>query len=516
MAYVPDLEALRLVERTDTETPLARDQRTSIYAHRLRSNAFPNNFAVLDPDRALDQDPDFYDKVMNELGILSPLRKRVSRTAAAGWTIQAEIDSPEVTAAAETLKWAYGFLKSFDRDRRNLLFQAIMKGWGIARMAGKYVQRTSPNDSIERKWWVPTTLSDIGKERMRINENPELDVLEGAARYYWTIQDVITQRWYPLDFEGAQPGLRRGDYIWVRTGDAEDDLGYSHGLGRVVAMRWYWLTHLWLYGLDGAESWAKGKLILKTPNAFGGQGMPGDLNGIRSSQAIRDELARTAAAQLSRHALVIDSTQDYQVVGQPTSGHEAVKWGVMEIKDELKELITGIDPKLRDKSMNDIDPALVAEDMSNLESGFEELKWAFVKWNAHNLTNSGIPLCSFDHVKLQFKREPNMSPEQLGKSMMIAAALGAPVHDKDIYGGLGLTFVRRDSPHAVLLPPPGSPVSAMGSSINPQPMKGAMPGIPDIGRPEGASSGGVGTSSKFQESMHQLLQFAAELVRNAA
>jgi hypothetical protein len=478
MAFVPDLESIRLGSPYDDDLPLAKDQRTSIYGNRLRSFAFPTNFAVQDPDPALEQDADFYDKVYKELGIMAPLRKRASRAASTGWSVQH--DSPKSKIAADIFNEGLKKIRNFNRARRNLLIQSILKGWGIARIFGQYKQIHMPGDDRTRRWWVPTKLVDIGKERMRINENSEFEVQEGMSRYYWAIQDIITQRWHPLDFDGAPPGLRRIDYIWARSGDAEDDLGYSHGIARLIPSKWYMLTFLWLYGLDGAESWSKGKIVVQSPHVQGGATLPGDLKGLRASQAIKDLLANAVARQVSRNVLVLDENEKFTVHGQPTSGHEAVQWLIKELKAEFAELILGINPEHKAKDQPDIDPNIVTEDASNLEDAMEDLKWAFVKWNRHNFAAMGIETKVFEEVRYQLKRDQNMTPEQLGKTFMVAAALGAPIHRDDVYRGLGLTKVDANDPEAIHLPPPGSPVSASGSVVADTPATPVTENLPSV------------------------------------
>lgn len=508
MAFVPDLEALRLSDSRGS-LPLSKDQRTTIYGNRIRANAFPTQFAVLDPDAALREDPEFYDKVYRELSIAAKLARRCRKTASAGWVITGKGDTPEVQKAKDFLMWAYSHIKDFKRAQFELTYQGVMKGWGLARIDGRYETEQISGDDQERRWWVPTTLSDVSKERMRINERSDLEVAEGYSRYYWAMQDPITQRWHPLDFDGAPPGLRRIDYCWFHSQGAEDDVGYKHGLARYLVTRWYFLTFLWLYAVDAAESWGKGKVVVQSPQAQGGfkGGFPGDLRGGQKSQAqIKEELAAQVARQMARHVLVLSDQENYQVFGQPTSGSEAIMGPLQEAKKEIHEMILGVDYD----SDQEIDKSVVDFDMCNLESAMDDLKWATYKWNRHNLLARGIPKWAFKYVTWSKKRDRETTPEQHGKVLMIAAALGAAIHKDDVYEGLGLTYVRPESPDALHLAPPGSPakgletgggmgmpgdpVGAQLSAVNPQTNKGMSPSLPALPSLNMPTSGGPGIS----------------------
>lgn len=489
MAFVPDLEQLRITD-PDQTLPLARDQRTSLYSHRIRHAAFPSQFAVLDPDPALLEDPDFYDKLYKELGISAKIYRRARKTSSASWSIHDSLKTPETKAAAAWLKWCYSHIKNFNRAKKNLVAQGITRGWGIARISGRREKHCLQGPCNGLNFWVPTNLSSVSKERMRVNERSNHEVKQGLSRFYWTIQDTFSLRWHPLDFQGAPPGLRRHDYVWFRAEDDEDDLGYSHGLNRYLVKKWYKLVYLWSYAMAGAENWGNGKTIVKSPKIEGGPTLPGDLRGGAKNQgSIKKRLADDIAASMSRHVVVISDKEQIDILGQPTSGHEAIMDPLKEIKHEVHELVCGTNVEMLEPGQDDIALEVVHDDMSELEDALEDLKWSTVKWNRSPLAAAGIPLEAFNHVRLQISRARNMTPKELGEAMMVVTALGGGIHGDDAYLRMGLTRPDPNDPNVLFAPPPGSPVSAQTSAIIPQ-FKGYGGGAGQPSYPGGVSSPG--------------------------
>lgn len=478
--FVPELESLK-IEAYSKSRYDAIDQRTGEYASVLRAKLIQSGVSVLDPDELLAADPEAYEKLMSEIGVMAKLQKRVKRVGAAGWLFQTE--NALLQPLVPLFKSAFGHIEDFNRARKALVRNAVLKGWGIARIYGRFVRKLLPGDTEVRRWWVPTRLTDVDKRRWRINQD-YYSSHEAADRLQeWTIQDIFTQKWYRIDVPGAPPGLRRCDYVWCRYDDSEDDLGYAHGIGRALFHKWYMSTYAWLYAMDGAESWSKGKIVISTPNTLGGATLPGDLKGQRLAQQIRDEIATAANKQMARHTLVIDKEQDFKVHGQPTSGHEAVSWIIDAIDMQYDELILGVRRDDPNRPLWDIDPEIINDDKDMLEAAMRDLVKTFVHWNRFNFLAMGYDCDTLETtMKFKIKRSNSMDPQTLLKTMIGVSALGAPLHKDDVYGGTGLTRVEKDSPDAVFQPPPGSPVSG-GSGMTAGSATGGPGGATFGGRP---------------------------------
>ena len=453
---VPSAEALSFPGAPDDL--LARPQTSSDYSQTLRESIAIGSNVIYDPDLALNVDPDVYRKIVTEIAIASKLRKRASRVVAAEWNVRSKDQAlaPVCSVISEIMRRIRGFATRL----KALSYNATLRGWSTARIFGEYVWTKMPGDSVPRRWWIPTTIVDVGKERWRLHREDPQWIEAGWPSYYWAVQDVLNYQWYRLDGPGAVPGLRRMDYIWAKSSEDEEDLGYAHGLARGILHKWHLLTHNWIYAMDGAESWSKGKVVLTTENQFGGATLPGDstLASRRAATQYRDEVAAAAANQLSRHVLVLGQGETYDVFGRPESGHESVKWIVETIGEQLDEYILGV--RKGENRPWDIDPELINSDKGILEDAInDDLLPVILLFNEWNFADMGYQLDDLVDCRWEMKRDSGFDPETLGKSLQIAQALGVPIHRADVYRGLGLTPVEADSPDAVLTPQPGQPVS---------------------------------------------------------
>lgn len=446
---IPQVEAFRIPDHEDS---VAVDQRSSEYSSTLRNALLQGGLSVLDPDVVLDADPEGYRKMTAETQIMAKIEKRVRSSACSDWLFTTT--DARHRPLLPMFVAAFRHIQGFSRARKAMLANAILKGWGTARIEGEFVNCLMPGDTEVRRWWVPTVLTDVAKQRWRVT-SARIGVNDGVEpNYEWAIQDVISHRWYKMDVPGAPPGLRRIDYAWCRYWETEEDIGYSHGLGRSLFHKWYMGTHNWVYALDGAESWSKGKIVIKTPNTLGGQGLPGDVQNQRSGSAIRQKLANEARKQTSRDVIVIDALQDYKVHGQPTSGYEATKWIAESIDEQYRELILGVLDK-KDK----IDPEVINDDKNTLDEALADVTCAFIEWNLPNWEALGADPDELRHsVRFFTKRVNSTDPEAIGKSMLIAQAMGVEVTKDDVYDGLSLTKPQAED-EVALAPPPGSPMT---------------------------------------------------------
>lgn len=443
------------------------------YASSLRNFLQLGVNVVYDPDLALDQDPESYRKIVAEATIAAKLQKRVRRAVAAGWQIHSK--DGRYQGVCDLIETMLGGIQGFRRSLYMLLFQTLLSGFGTARIVGTVVEEQLPGTPMPATWWLPTALYDVSKQRWREHREDPLWVERGWPKSFWALQDVENFEWYRIDMPDSPPGLRRRDYIWAKYAEDEMDLGYAHGLARGLWHKWFMLTHAWMYANDGAESWAKGKIVAKTPKTLGGATLPGE-GGIsqqqRAQAEIRDKLARQIAQQMSRHVIVLDTEQEYEVFGRPESGHESVKWIVEKIEAELAELILGIDTSQSTRTY-DIDPDIVDGDKQLLEDAInEDLIPTLIDTNAPGFAALGwSPEELKRNCKFTLRRNAGSDPETTGKSIQIALAAGAPVHRADVYGGMGLTPVDANSPDALFAPQAGQPIAGGQVSVR-QPGQG--------------------------------------------
>ena len=444
---------------------LTHDQFNSIYAGTLHPYLHQGHTVVIDPDIALEADPEAYRKMVAEMAIAAKLRKRTLRVVSADWRVHSK--DQRLLGLCGLLEDIYRKIRRFRVSLHALSYNSTLRGWSTSRIFGEFKECQLKGDFMARRWWLPTNLVDVAKQRWRIHKEDPILVEQGYDPYFWAIQDIVNFNWYRLDGPEAPPGLRRMDYVWAKSSEDEDDLGHGHGLGRGIFHKWFMGSHNWIYAMDGAESWSKGKIVISTPNSLGGGTIPGsiDLKGQRAQQAIRDETAQAAAKQLSKDVLVLDSGQEFQLFGRPESGHESVKWIIDQIDDEYSEYILGVR-----KGQNhtwDVDPEIVAADKHTLEDAInDDLMESILLYNEQNFRDLGWTLDDARECFWEMKRDSGLDPETKGKLIQIVLAAGAPVHRDDLYGGLGLTPVDPNSPDAVWAPQAGQ--AAPGSDVGTQ------------------------------------------------
>lgn len=433
---------------------LTNDQFNSIYAGILQPYLHQGNGVILDPDFAIEADPEAYRKMVAELAIASKLRKRTLKVISAPWRVYSK--DKALIGLCGLLEHIFHKIKRFRVALHSLTFNSNLKGMATSRIFGEFQDVKLKGDWQPRRWWLPTNMIDVGKQRWRIHKEDPERVRQGADPYFWAVQDIVNYNWYRIDDPNGPPGLRRQDYVWAKSSEDEDDLGYAHGLGRGIYHRWFMASHSWIYAMDGAESWSKGKIVISTPNSLGGGTIPGSLSmaGQRKQQAIRDATAQAAAKQLSKDVLVLDSGQEFQLFGRPESGHESVKWIIEKTDEDYDEYILGI--KKGENKPWSVDPDIVGSDKNNLEDCInDDLFESIITNNEYNFYELGYTLDDVRECRWEMKRDSGLDPEQRGKSIQIVLAAGAPVHQDDLYGGLGLTPVDHDSPDAVWAPQAG-------------------------------------------------------------
>lgn len=442
------------------EKHLALDQVSSEYAHRITPYLLRGRRYIEDPDIALEQDYESYRKVVTEPIIAAKLDKRAMRAVAADWSIVT--DDPDMRGVADLIEHLLQTLKrSLPIKLRTLSRKASLRGFATARIDGAIKPLKLRNDYTERWWWVPEALTDVGKERWRIHRVVEghEDPTNPTSEWRWAIQDLYDFRWYYIDTEDAPVGLRRTDYVWAKSGEDEEDLGYGHGLMRAIYHKWYMLTHLYLYGLEGAEGWAYGKTVIETPPTLDFSTAPGgDTEGFSERQRQFEELAASMSNMLSRHVLVVQEGQKVTVLERPMSGHESVMDLIDRIDREFNELILG--RRVDIQTEWEVDPDILAYDRAVIELAMGDLLESIFVYNQANFEALGWSLDELRlNIRFELSRRSVLDTEKAGKALQIAQAVGLPIDRNDAYEKLSIKPVEHDSPNAVYAPQAGQPIT---------------------------------------------------------
>ena len=455
------------------ESELAYSQHTSGYATKFATELVKGRRYITDPDIALAADPDAYSKLKTETSIYAKAEKRAGRAASADWSVTAPNDDV-YEPVAKLIGELFKGIKRLPVALKTLSLNSTIRGRSIARIEGKIATKKLKGDFVARNWWIPTRLKDVNKRRMRINHVPEDEQQPGGSEFYWAIQDLRTYKWYKIGGPDATPGLRTIDYVEAIFGNDEEDLGYGHGLMRSLYHSYFMKTHATMYQLEGAETWAFGKTVVKTPrnqmssNSLVGADSVDD--GFSQTLTQNRNLARSIKDMIRDDVIAINSEQEIEVLSRPESGVESVTTIIDRIDNDFAELILG-----RRKGENhewDIDPDIVVWDRMVLENAVNEhLMYAVLFHNRANFEALGWTLEELvDNVEWTIARQSILDTETLGNNMMRAQALGAPVHRNDVYTFLSLTPVADDDPNGLYQPQAGQPITGATVQMRDDPL----------------------------------------------
>lgn len=444
---------------------LALSQTSSSYSPRLFTEIVAGRQYVIDPDEALRQDPDAYRKIEAEPTIIAKVLKRAGRVASADWSVTAKDSTYD--GVAKIVGQLLQKVRRFNISLRTLSKNSTVQGRALARIDGDIFTQHLPGDLAERNWWAPTKLTNVSKQRLRINIVPEEDRVDGESAYYWAIQDVSTLKWFKIGGADATVGLRDIDYVEAIYAEDEMDLGYAHGLMKAMVSKWFMLTRAWMYALEGAETWAFGKTIVTTPRKLVSDatlGSPG-VTGFEANQANVRKLARDVANMLRNNTVVITEGQTVEVLARPDSGSEAVTNLIDMLSDDFAELILG-----RRKGENhewDIDPDIIVMDRLVLEDAVNNgLIRPIIEHNMPNFAALGWTSAELiDNIQWSVARQSVLDTEVSGRNMMVAQSLGVPIDKNDVYEKLSLKPIEANSPDAVHAPQAGQPIQGARSNV---------------------------------------------------
>lgn len=441
------------------EDELAKSQVTSSYAMDLFTEVVKGRQYVQDPDEALRRDPNAYRKIETEPTIIAKIQKRAGRVASADWSVTSQ--DQRYSVVAKTVEQLLRKVRRFTISLRTLSKNSTIQGRALARINGEIVEQQLDGDNMVRNWWAPTKLTNVSKQRTRINISNDEEIEAGDAPYYWAIQDLATLKWYRLGGADASIGLRPIDYVEAIYAEDETDLGQAHGLMKAMDHKWFMLSRATMYALEGAETWAFGKTIVTTPRdliSSSKVGSPG-VTGFEANQVLIQKLANHVTGMMRNNTVVITEGQTIETLARPDSGSEAVTALIEMLSDDFAELILG-----RRKGENhewDIDPDIIVMDRLVLEDAVNNgLVRAII---AHNMPNYEALGWSYDelvdNVKWTVARQSVLDTEVSGRNLMMASSLGVPVNRNDIFRMLSLTPIEDGHPDAVHAPQAGQPIS---------------------------------------------------------
>ena len=195
---------------------------------------------VYDPDYALSLDEAIYSKMLRDPIIAHALYQRLHSVAGTEWHCEPVSDSPEDKAGGSVMEELVENIKKFSQVRFNLAW-FIAKGRTYGYLAGRR-QLLSIDAKAPRVWWVPKTVKDIDKRRMRYV--PDRDTRGKQNLEFWSIKQ---DEWIPVG-RAARTNLTECVYQ-----DREEKLGQGEGLFGPLYHFFYAKGIIWREYLQGIK-----------------------------------------------------------------------------------------------------------------------------------------------------------------------------------------------------------------------------------------------------------------------
>lgn len=450
---------------------LTRSTAGELYVRALASS-YRAGFRVWDPDYASYEDPDAWEKCKRDTVIQAAVDYRKRLVAGRTYSVvpASQDDGPDEMLAC-VLDCMIKQIDDLPGALYNLC-EAIFRGSRYALVEGRMrvldLAETGP-----RPWWIPVRLRDVPKERVRFVTDPAPPRL-GEIRVYPEVYSPARYAWERLS--PSTPLIR------LAYDDAEESLGYGRGLLEAIYHYAWAKTQLRQYGLDGAETWAKGILAAQ-------------IDGLRlgsadsSNTQVLSRFVDMIEQVRSRHAIAMGKDDELKLLQGGGEGHQIVT-ALIDYHDKaLNTLILGSNlPTSADKggsyAMAEVQAnsteQLVQFDRTKLDGALTRYLLRYlIRANRPALAEIGLAdAASPTFETTQERREdPDKAVDQLVKLRRDAQV---PVLIEEAYRKVGWTPPRPGEPTLEPLEPAAAP--GFGADVGGGEGDGAGPG--DNGRRE--------------------------------
>lgn len=453
--------------------PPAQQQALNEYVYTILSRLRYLQTWLEDPDHALELDPQFYEKVSREITIEAARIYRRQRVAGTSATVHLEAGDPDSKALVPIFEKLLSYLQRYDTARFNLA-DAFFQGWTVAKIEGEFANLIVPGDMVERRWWVPTQLRDIGKGSVRREFVYEPDLQER-----WTIFDFYTHRWVVL---GPEDVYR---YIVHQYDTQHRHVSYAGGLAARLVYYWTVKTIAFETWVRGADRWGFGWVVAKISNLLGGS----TTDNLETYRKKVDVVIESLEKQRERHIYVHDKDRlELEVVHPPEHAGKTLL-AMIEYCDRQTTILqlgsylpTGQGSTehssggslARSKTEQESREALFTYDRSALaETLSQGLHGSIWYYNYANFVDLGLDTLRYPRAVLKDEEKPDTQD-----SVMSAQAIlgyGLPLKKSEVYRRLG-GWTPPDADDDMLAPPmqaqgaqdlPGAAAPGMGGGQAP-------------------------------------------------
>lgn len=252
---------------------------------------------VYDPDYALAQDPEFYEKLRKYPVVDGAVNLRKLMVAGSDWYLEPASAAIADRAAVPIFEALLKQLKAFEVARYNLA-EALIKGSTWSAIQGEWRMLEIP-PLPPMRWWVITGLVDMDKRRfalVREGDSDEFAWHVESSRPPYTTEPIV-----------------REHFVRVAYGSDEASLGYGRGLAESILYPFWYATSLDEHAAQFGERWAQGFRIWK----LGAQGAP------LTSQK-RQEYLDLIDKLCTRYGFVGDKEDEFELVDAPAQAFQFI------------------------------------------------------------------------------------------------------------------------------------------------------------------------------------------------
>jgi len=414
---------------------MTRAINSRLYAHAL-GVAYRNGIEVYDPDYALAQDPEYWEKVQRDPVIKHAFEARLHKVAGRDWQLvpgkrrARPVDEDAVTLMEEIVDMVPGLTQA-----RYHLAKGVFLGetWGYIEGS----RRPMTVGGRTGNWWLPTRIRNIDKRRIR--SVPDWDSGAAAGRRItmaYEIHDIETHTWAPI--HPSAP------LIHFAYDDEESRLGHGRGLAEAIYFYHYAKGIVLREGLEGLEKWARGMVVAK----ISGKG-----SSPLSNETTRDAYLDELEQQRQGGIFAMDADDELDVLWADASGHTQVFAWLEYLDQAITQVILGsvlptgggadVGSNARAEVESDSTETLVGYDRRALyESISRYLVGAIWYWNQKEIKALGLGDAAMPRLTATSVDESD--PEKVARTVAAILGAGIPLVKTELYDRLGWSMPSED------------------------------------------------------------------------
>ncbi len=298
----------------------------NLYAHALGS-VYRSGIRLPHPDWALEQDPDFYEKLRRDDNVLRAERTMLRKIGGREWGVEPGGDRDVDSEAAKVMEDILRACPRFSEARQMLAMAEITgEEFLLIQSRRKWVHLGGERS---QQWLMPVGLKHINRFRFRYGLRPERDGSHVKNAVLLELAQIRpTVEWQPVTPDFRKTLLRH--VYW----NVEDSLGRGRGIGVGVYFAHFVKTTLYQKMLEGVDRWANGVVDVAINSMREG-------STDRSADDVIAEWERVFETHRTQHILFHDEADKLTFHETSGTGHQLVMEAIRYVDEGVQRLFEG-------------------------------------------------------------------------------------------------------------------------------------------------------------------------------